>query len=210
VDRLIRNGVKPNTITTIGTGFVLLSAVAYGVGWIRLGGALLLLSGLADSLDGQVARAGAMVTRFGAFYDSTLDRIGDGATFVGIGAFLLLAPDVAFRAPAVIACMIAILSSLLVSYARARAEGLGLECKVGIAQRAERVVLLGFASLVVGAGPRALVLEAIVALLALASIVTVVQRFLYVYRHAGDGGRPAAVRVVEPKARRLDSVAKGS
>ncbi len=72
-----------------------------------------------------------MVTRFGAFYDSTLDRVGDGATFIGIGAFLLTAPDVAYRVPAVIACMVAILSSLLVSYARARAEGLGLDCKVG-------------------------------------------------------------------------------
>jgi CDP-diacylglycerol--glycerol-3-phosphate 3-phosphatidyltransferase len=126
-----------------------------------------------------------MVTRFGAFYDSTLDRVGDGATFIGIGAFLLTAPDVAYRAPAVILCMVAILASVLVSYARARAEGLGLDCKVGIAQRAERVLGLGLASLVFGAGRHALLLEAIVALLAIASIITVVQRFVYVYRHAG-------------------------
>ena len=72
-----------------------------------------------------MARGGAMVTKFGAFYDSTLDRVGDGATFIGIGAFFLTAPDVAYRVPAAIACMVAILSSLLVSYARARAEGLG-------------------------------------------------------------------------------------
>ncbi len=115
VQRLIRTGVRPNTITTVGTGLVLVSALAYGMGHIRLGGALLLLSGVADTLDGQVARGGAMVTRFGAFYDSTLDRVGDGATFIGIGAFLLTAPDVAYRIPAVIACMVAILSSLLVS-----------------------------------------------------------------------------------------------
>jgi CDP-diacylglycerol--glycerol-3-phosphate 3-phosphatidyltransferase len=126
-----------------------------------------------------------MVTRFGAFYDSTLDRVGDGATFIGIGAFLLTAPDVAYRVPATILCMIAILGSLLVSYARARAEGLGLDCKVGIAQRAERVLGLGVASLLAGAGQRALLLEAMVTLLALASIITVVQRFVYVYRHAG-------------------------
>ena len=154
VERLIRAGVRPNTITTVGTGLVLVSALAYALGHIRLGGALLLLSGVADTLDGQVARGGAMVTRFGAFYDSTLDRVGDGATFIGIGAFLLTAPDVAYRMPAVIACMVAILSSLLVSYARARAEGLGLDCKVGIAQRAERILGLGVASLVVGAGPQ--------------------------------------------------------
>ncbi len=185
VDRLIRAGVRPNTITTIGTGLVLVSAVVYASGHIRIGGLLLLLSGVADTLDGQVARGGAMVTRFGAFYDSTLDRVGDGATFIGIGAFLLTSPDVAYRTPAVILCMVAILGSVLVSYARARAEGLGLDCKVGIAQRAERVLGLGLASLVFGAGRHALLLESIVALLAIASIITVVQRFVYVYKHAG-------------------------
>jgi phosphatidylinositol phosphate synthase len=185
VERLIRAGVRPNTITTIGTGLVLISAVVYATGHIRIGGLLLLLSGVADTLDGQVARGGAMVTRFGAFYDSTIDRVGDGATFIGIGAFLLTAPDVAYRTPAVILCMIAILGSVLVSYARARAEGLGIDCKVGIAQRAERVLGLGLASLVFGAGRHALLLEAIVALLAVASIITVVQRFVYVHQYAG-------------------------
>jgi CDP-diacylglycerol--glycerol-3-phosphate 3-phosphatidyltransferase len=211
VDWLIRNGVRPNTITTLGTMLVLVSAVAYGFGHVRLGGALLLLSGLLDTLDGEVARGGAMVTRFGAFYDSTLDRIGDGATFIGIGAFLLTAPDVAYRGPAVVACMVAILSSLLVSYARARAEGLGMDCKVGIAQRAERIVALGVVSLLVGAGPRAILLEAIVALLALASIVTVVQRFVYVHRHA-DVVPVEPVRLVEGRrpTASLDTIAKGS
>jgi CDP-diacylglycerol---glycerol-3-phosphate 3-phosphatidyltransferase len=185
VERLIRAGVRPNTITTVGTGLVLVSAIVYATGHVRLGGALLLLSGIADTLDGQVARGGAMVTRFGAFYDSTLDRVGDGATFIGIGAFLLTAPDVAYRIPAAILCMVAILASVLVSYARARAEGLGLDCKVGIAQRAERILGLGIASVVFGAGPQALLLEAMVALLAVASIITVIQRFVYVYRHAG-------------------------
>jgi CDP-diacylglycerol--glycerol-3-phosphate 3-phosphatidyltransferase len=212
VDWLIRSGIKPNTITTLGTGLVLLSALAYGLGRIRLGGLLLLLSGVLDTLDGQVARGGAMVTKFGAFYDSTLDRIGDGATFIGIGAFLLTAPDVAYRVPAVITCMVAILASLLVSYARARAEGLGIECKVGIAQRAERIVLLGGASLIVGAGPHALVLEGIAALLAAASVVTVVQRLVYVYRHAEGRAPGVAVRATEPAAspRALDTIAKGS
>jgi len=191
---------------------VLLSALAYGVGAIRMGGLLLLASGVVDTLDGQVARRGAMVTKFGAFYDSTLDRIGDGATFIGIGAFLLTAADVAYRLPAVITCMVAILASLLVSYARARAEGLGIECKVGIAQRAERIVGLGGASLLVGAGPHGLVLEALVALLAVASIITVVQRFIYVYRHAEGRAPETIVRAApEPaKQRALDSLVKGS
>ncbi|HEX7336054.1 MAG TPA: CDP-alcohol phosphatidyltransferase family protein [Gemmatimonadales bacterium] len=219
VERLIRAGVRPNTITTVGTGLVLLSAVVYATGHVRIGGLLLLLSGVADTLDGQVARGGAMVTRFGAFYDSTLDRVGDGATFIGIGAFLLTAPDVAYRIPAVILCMVAILGSVLVSYARARAEGLGLDCKVGIAQRAERVLGLGVASVVFGAGPQALLLEAIVALLAIASIITVVQRFLYVYEHAGkvdDALRAEEVlqaaevkHTTEVKHAALNSLAKG-
>ena len=219
VERLIRAGVRPNTITTLGTGLVLVSALAYGTGHVRIGGALLLLSGVADTLDGQVARGGAMVTRFGAFYDSTLDRVGDGATFIGIGAFLMTAPDVAYRTPAVIGCMVAILSSLLVSYARARAEGLGVDCKVGIAQRAERILGLGVASLVFGAGPHALLLETIVALLALASVITVVQRFVYVHRHAGRVDQALQIEEVRHAAEvkrtaeithaSLDSLAKG-
>jgi CDP-diacylglycerol---glycerol-3-phosphate 3-phosphatidyltransferase len=219
VERLILAGVRPNTITTVGTGLVLVSAVAYATGHVRLGGALLLLSGVADTLDGQVARGGAMVTRFGAFYDSTLDRVGDGATFIGIGAFLMSAPDVAYRTPAVIVCMVAILSSLLVSYARARAEGLGLDCKVGIAQRAERILGLGVASVVFGAGPHALLLEAIVALLAGASVITVVQRFVYVYQHAGRVDQALRLEEIrhaaevkhtaEVKHASFDSLAKG-
>ena len=219
VKRLIRAGVRPNTITTVGTGLVLVSAVVYATGHVRIGGALLLLSGIADTLDGQVARGGAMVTRFGAFYDSTLDRVGDGATFIGIGAFLLTAPDVAYRIPAAILCMVAILASVLVSYARARAEGLGLDCKVGIAQRAERILGLGIASLVFGAGPRALLLEAMVALLAIASIITVVQRFVYVYRHAGQVDQALGLeevnqavelkRSAEVQHASLDTLAKG-
>jgi CDP-diacylglycerol--glycerol-3-phosphate 3-phosphatidyltransferase len=205
VSRLIRSGVRPNTITTVGTGLVLVSAVAFGLGHIQLGGLLLLLSGITDTLDGQVARGGAMVTKFGAFYDSTLDRVGDGATFIGIGAFFLTAPDVAYRVAAAIVCMVAILSSLLVSYARARAEGLGIDCKVGIAQRAERILLVGLPSVLVGAGPHALLLEAIVALLAAASVITVVQRFVYVYQHADVPKESRARDAAVP----LDTLAKG-
>jgi CDP-diacylglycerol--glycerol-3-phosphate 3-phosphatidyltransferase len=146
-------------------------------------------------------------SKFGAFYDSTLDRVGDGATFMGIGAFLLTAEGVAFRVPAVLLCMAAILSSLVVSYARARAEGLGLECKVGIAQRAERILGLGIPSLIIGAGPRALVLEGIVAVLTVMSVITVVQRFIYVRQISNS---PEPVSRVESRAKALDSLAKGS
>lgn len=183
---LLRAHVRPNTLTTLGALLVVVSAVAYAFGWIRWGGVLLLASGVVDTFDGQVARRGGMVSKFGAFYDSTLDRVGDGATFIGIAAYLLYAPDVAWRVETAVLCMVAVLSSLLVSYARARAEGLGIDCKVGIVQRAERLLAIGIPSVLVGAGPRGIVLQVIVAVLAVLSTVTVVQRFVYVYRVTRD------------------------
>jgi len=207
VRALVQAGVRPNTLTTIGTLLVVASAVGYGVGAIRMGGLLLLVSGLLDTLDGAVARGSGAATRFGAFYDSTLDRIGDGATFIGIAVYLQRAPDVAYRSLAILLAMVAILASLVVSYARARAEGLGIDCKVGIAQRAERIIGLGLVSLVVGAGPRALVLEGVVALLAVASIITVFQRFLYVYRVTEGGSPPRRAPELTPAA--PDTLAKG-
>ena len=183
---LLRSHVRPNTLTTVGALLVVISATAYAFGYIRTGGALLLASGVVDTFDGQVARRGGMVSKFGAFYDSTLDRVGDGATFIGIAAYLLHAPGVVWRIETATVCMVAILSSLLVSYARARAEGLGIDCKVGIVQRAERLLAIGVPSVLVGASP--LMLQVIVAILALLSTVTVVQRFVYVYRVTREGG----------------------
>lgn len=183
---LLRAHVRPNTLTTVGALLVVISAAGYAFGWIRSGGALLLASGIVDTFDGQVARRGGMVSKFGAFYDSTLDRVGDGATFIGIAAYLLHAPGVAWRIETAVLCMVAVLSSLLVSYARARAEGLGIDCKVGIVQRAERLLAIGVPSVLVGAGPRGIVLQVIVAVLAVLSTVTVVQRFVYVYRVTRD------------------------
>jgi CDP-diacylglycerol--glycerol-3-phosphate 3-phosphatidyltransferase len=188
VDWLLRHQVRPNTLTTLGALLVVVSAIGYAFGAIRLGGALLLLSGVVDTFDGQVARKGGQVSKFGAFYDSTLDRVGDGATFIGIAAYLLKAPGVVFRVETAVVGMIAVLSSLLVSYARARAEGLGLDCKVGIVQRAERLLVIGVPSLIVGAGPNGMVLQAIVVLLAVFSTVTVVQRFVYVYQVTDGSG----------------------
>jgi CDP-diacylglycerol--glycerol-3-phosphate 3-phosphatidyltransferase len=194
VDGLIRAGIRPNGITTVGTLLVVASAVAFGLGWVRLGGLLYLVSGIVDTLDGAVARANGQATRFGAFYDSTLDRVGDGATFMGIGVFYLLAPagTVAYRELAIILSMAAIIASLLVSYARARAEGLGLDCRVGLVQRAERIVGLGVPTLLFGAGPQGLLLFWIMAILALTSVITVVQRFVYVYRVTEGAAAPEA------------------
>lgn len=186
VNRLIRSGVSPNLVTTVGALVVVASAVAFGSGWIRLGGGLLLFSGVVDTLDGQVARLGGRTSRFGAFYDSTLDRIGDGVTFFGIAIWMLTTPGVARPILWTVVCMVAVLSAFTVSYQRARAEGLGLECKVGIAQRAERLIGVGLPTLLIGAGPGGIVLQVVVAVMALLSTVTVVQRFVHVYRVA-DG-----------------------
>jgi CDP-diacylglycerol--glycerol-3-phosphate 3-phosphatidyltransferase len=194
VDTLIRSGIRPNAITTVGTLLVVASAAAFGAGWVRVGGLLYLVSGIVDTLDGAVARGTNGTTRFGAFYDSTLDRVGDGATFMGIAVFYLLAPpeSVVWRDVAIIISMTAIIASLLVSYARARAEGLGIDCKVGLVQRAERIVGLGVPTVLFGAGPRGLLLFWIVSILALASVITVVQRFVYVYQVTEGAVAPEA------------------
>ena len=183
VDWLIRRRVHPNLLTSIGTAILVGSSVAWGTGQIRLGGFLLLLSGVFDMLDGRVARGSELASRFGAFYDSTLDRFGEAALFGGIAVFFMQGGVPAGLAVTAVCVAIAALSfSLLVSYARARAEGLGLECKVGIAQRAERIVGLGVPSLFFGAGPQGLLLLTIVSLLAFVAAVTVVQRVRHVYK----------------------------
>lgn len=184
VTALIRSGASPNLLTTVGALVVVASAVAFGLGWVRLGGGLLLASGVVDTLDGQVARLGGTTSRFGAFYDSTLDRIGDGATFFGIAIWMLTTPGVDRPILWTVVCMVAVLSAFTVSYQRARAEGLGLECKVGIAQRAERLIGIGLPALVLGAGPGGIVLQVVVAIMAVLSTVTVVQRFVYIYQVA--------------------------
>src|SRR5213083_396458 len=183
----IRLHVRPNLITTVGTLVVIASATAFGLGWVHLGGLLLLVSGVFDLLDGRVARRADMTTTFGAFYDSTLDRVGESALFSGIALYFLRGGVPPERMTlAVVACMVALATSLIVSYTRARAEGLGLTAKVGIAQRAERVLLLGAPTLFFGTGNRGMLLFWIVVVLALATAVTVVQRVLYVARAAGE------------------------
>jgi CDP-diacylglycerol--glycerol-3-phosphate 3-phosphatidyltransferase len=193
---LIRLRVRPNVITTVGTLLVVASAAAFAAGWIRWAGFLLLFSGLFDMVDGRVARSGAMATTFGAFYDSTLDRVGEAALFTGIAVYFLGSGIGAGRlTAAVVACCVALAASLLVSYTRARAEGLGLAVKVGIAQRAERVLLLGVPSLVFGPGNRGALLFWIVVAVAAATAVTVVQRVVYVARVTGAlAPRPARRR----------------
>jgi CDP-diacylglycerol--glycerol-3-phosphate 3-phosphatidyltransferase len=203
---LIQAGVHPNTITTLGTLVVVGSGVAFGLGDIRWGGMLLLLSGVFDILDGQVARQGGKITTFGAFYDSTLDRVGEGAVFTGLIFYFLTGPLPAeLTSRAIAAGLVALVASLLVSYTRARAEALGVENKVGIAGRAERILLLGLPTLVFGAGPGrpGVLLFWIVAVLALVSAITVIQRVVHVARVARGAPPPSPI----PKRETLPGVA---
>ncbi len=157
---LIRAGLTPNMVTTIGlilnigVSIIFIEGAEKGnrgdlsyVGWA---GALILFAGLFDMLDGQVARLGNMSSRFGALYDSVLDRYSELILFLGICYYLVahhyfLSSLVAF---------IGMIGSLMVSYTRARAEGLGIECKDGLMQRPERVILIGVSALACGIASR--------------------------------------------------------
>jgi CDP-diacylglycerol--glycerol-3-phosphate 3-phosphatidyltransferase len=206
VANLTRAGVSPNALTTVGTTILVGAGVAFGIAQVRIGGLLLLVSGVIDMLDGRVAREGNIVTKFGAFYDSTLDRIGESALFAGIAVFFVAGgvPQ-GWVVPALLATLVALVAGLTVSYARARAEGLGLECKVGIVQRAERILGLGVPSLVFSAGPQGFLLAAVVAVLAVLSVVTVVQRVVHVHRITRTVRRPTQARTLTPFAADMSS-----
>src|SRR5258708_25217166 len=140
---LISSGVHPNTITTVGTLVVVGSGVAFATGAIRLGGLLLLISGILDLLDGQVARQGGKMTTFGAFYDSTLDRIGEGAVFAGLVFYFLTGPLPADMKPRAIAAGPGALgASFLVSYTPAPGAALCVANKVGTSPPAGRLLFL--------------------------------------------------------------------
>ena len=203
VQLFVRLHIRPNTITTIGTLVVLMSAVAFARGHVHWGGFLLLLSGVFDMLDGQVARDAGARTTFGAFYDSTLDRVGEAVLFTGIAVYFLQGGVPRERLTlAVVACCAALGGSLLVSYTRARAESLGVQCNTGIATRAERILLLGAPALLFGPGTNGALLTWIVFVLALATAITVVQRVVHVGRaiSARGTGAPRAARTRDPLA----------
>jgi phosphatidylinositol phosphate synthase len=183
--------VSPNAITTVGTAVLLGSGVAFAAARVRLGGFLLLLSGVCDMLDGKVARGNGLVTAFGAFYDSTLDRIGEAVLFLGIAWYFVsggVAPRLA--AVAMASAFVAACGGIVVSYARARAEALGVDCRVGLAQRAERILGLGAPTLFFGPGRNGYLLLTIVSALGLLAVITVAQRIVHVYRITRTPGRP--------------------
>lgn len=184
---LVRRRVHPNTITVWGTIFMIAGGVLYGVGHISIGGWLLGLTALTDVLDGMVARKSGTSSQFGAFLDSTLDRVADGAALGGLAVFFAF--DTVHRSPTMVAVSIAgLIGAFLTSYTRARAESLGLDAKVGMLQRPERVVLLSAPQAFFGVALNGWVLTVIIYILAITAWITVVQRIRYVY----DATRPPA------------------
>jgi CDP-diacylglycerol--glycerol-3-phosphate 3-phosphatidyltransferase len=167
------------------------AGAAFAMGELRWGAGILLFSGILDLLDGKVARRGGMESRFGAFYDSTMDRVGDAVLFMGIGIHFVMTSGQRWPILGLMLCFGNLMTSFLVSYARARAEGLGISAAVGITQRAERIVLIGVPVLIWRAGPGGWMLLGILAFLFLTSAITAVQRILHVYQQIGDDVRPA-------------------
>ena len=180
-DWLVRRGVHPNTITTVGTLCTMGCGVLYGLGHIMLGGWLLGITALFDVLDGVVARRTQRSSVFGAFYDSTLDRIADGFVLGGLAVFFATRPEW-WGVPMVGMCTLALVGSFVTSYTRARAEGLGLEARGGILQRPERVVLLSAPQAFFGLAFHGLVLIAIIVLLTVTAWITAAQRVRAVHR----------------------------
>src|SRR5690242_6364186 len=140
-DWLVRRGVHPNTITAVGTVCTVVGGVIYGFGHIRTGGFFLSVTALFDVLDGTVARRSNKSSTFGAFLDSTLDRVADGAVLGGLAMFYALNPR-HHNVPMMAVCLLGLIGAYMTSYIRARAEALGMDAKVGMVQRPERVVLL--------------------------------------------------------------------
>lgn len=156
VRALVKIGVTPNTVTMIGFLLNIGVAVIFVMGaeeanrsdlsYVGWAGALILFAGLFDMLDGQVARIGKLSSRYGALFDSVMDRYSELVMFLGI-CYYLVAHHYFLSS---LFAFVALIGSMMVSYTRARAEGLGIECKGGLMQRPERVVTIGVSALACG------------------------------------------------------------
>ncbi len=179
---LLRAGVVPDVVTIFGTVGAVTSALAFfSTGHFLTGTALVFVFVLTDLLDGAMARSRGTTSRFGAFLDSTMDRLADSAIFGGLVLWFSGAGDDRTLEAVALFCLVA---GAVTSYAKARAEGLGMTCDVGIAERAERLIVVLLGTLLVGLGAPTWVLGAALILLAVASAVTVVQRLVEVHRQA--------------------------
>ncbi|WP_034223296.1 phosphatidylinositol phosphate synthase [Actinotalea ferrariae] len=189
-DALLRAGVSPDAVTVLGTlGVVVAALTLFPLGHLVLGTLVITVFVLSDLLDGTMARRSGRTSTWGAFLDSTLDRFGDGAIFTGLVLYLAGRGEDPVGAVLALACLV--LGSI-VPYARARAEGLGMRADVGIAERADRLVVVLTTTLGVGLGLPSAVLTVVLGVLALASLVTVVQRVVHVRRQFLAAGGTAA------------------
>lgn len=163
--------ITPNQVTIAGTVLNVGAAALVVTDHLIYAGIVFLLAGCCDMLDGALARLAKMVTAFGAFLDSTLDRVSEGVVLAAI-AYLLATQGRSVDAALVV---LALMGSMLVSYTRARAESLGLECKVGLMSRPERVILIAL-------GLFFNVLSYVIYIMLALTVFTVVQRVVHTYR----------------------------
>jgi len=184
--RLLGAGVSADAVTLAGTVGVTAGALVFlSRGMFLIGTVVVFLSVLTDMLDGAMARVRGTTSRFGAWLDSTCDRVADAAVFCSLAWWFTGEGDDRLLAAVALFCLV---SGVVVSYAKARAEGLGMRCDVGLAERAERLTLALAGTLLVGLGAPDVVLTVALWLLAAATAVTVVQRALEVRRQAALTG----------------------
>jgi CDP-diacylglycerol--glycerol-3-phosphate 3-phosphatidyltransferase len=176
VAAIAATGINPNALTFFGLVVNFWAAVLFATGRFRTGAAVIFLAGFLDMLDGQVARREGRVTPFGAFFDSTLDRYSDMALYMG----LLVYYAVIGRSSYVILAAVATAGSVMVSYARARAESLIPLCKVGFMERPERMVLL----IIGGAFNR---MAPVLWVIAVVSTITVIHRITFTWQEIRAG-----------------------
>ncbi len=174
VSALQRLRVTPNQVTIAGTVLNVAAAALVVADHLIYAGVVFLIAGCFDMLDGALARLAQRVTPFGAFLDSTLDRVSEGVVLAAI-AYLLATEGRAIDAALVV---LALLGGILVSYTRARAESLGVECRVGLMSRPERVILIAL-------GLFFNVLPYVIYIMLALTIVTVIQRVVHTYRQLG-------------------------
>ncbi len=181
---LARTGITPNMLTLIGLLLTIFTTGVIAFNHLRIGGVLVLCAGVFDMFDGAMARVAQKSSRFGAFFDSTLDRYAEGILLLGIIIYaqFYLPPqriigDITTANLVIWLTYITAVSSLMISYTRARAEGLGLECKMGLLARPERVILLA-AGLLIGGQPGLIWTMLILAVL---TTITAVQRIIHIW-----------------------------
>ena len=188
-----RLGVTPNMLTVTGTILSVTAAVTLlPQGRFVAGPLVLLVVLVADSFDGILARATGKSSVFGAFLDSTMDRLADGAVLGSLAAWAALSMSAGtLRTTTIVAALAAMILAATVPYARARAESIGATAKVGIAERTDRLLVALGATFVVGLGAPQWVLTAALGYVAIASFITVIQRVWTVYRQTQRTGEPA-------------------